>query len=249
MMYYYIHIEYPDFGRREKLFKLKINKWYSLFASLFYLIYVFITYTYEGAGFIEYVNLGVNSGIVLLISIWLVSKSVVNDTSTFIILFALILYLFVLQSLVTYINVPYYVTQEFIGEFYVNVERINLIPFKTICSNLFGGVVAPVTIIQTVGNLLLLLPLAFGLLSLQIINNKNKVGIIIFLTTVLIELYQLFDNFIASGFMYSEGGSRAVDIDDIILNTIGGLMGIVLFNIYKRVFTSQITNRKSFISN
>ncbi|HZH61006.1 MAG TPA: VanZ family protein [Metabacillus sp.] len=230
------------------MFNIKFNKWYSLLASLFYFIYAHKTHIYEGAGLLEYLNLVVNFGVVLLISIWLISKSDAEYILNFVILFVFVLYLFVLHSFVTYIDIPYYITQEYVGNPYVNMERINLIPFKTIYSNLFGGVVALVTIIQTIGNLLLLLPLAFALLSLQILNNKYKVGLVIFLTTVLIEMYQLLGNFIVSGYMYSEGGSRAIDIDDILLNTMGGLIGIVLFIIYKRLFFNQVLDRKSFTS-
>lgn len=226
------------------MFNIKFNKWYSLLASLFYFIYAYKTHIYEGAGILEYLNLMVNFGVVLLISIWLISKSEVENISNFVILFVFVLYLFVLHSFVTYIDISYFIKQEYVGNPYVNMERINLTPFKTIYGNLFGGFVAPVTIMQTVGNSLLLLPLAFALLSLQIINNKYKVLLVIFLTTVFIETYQLLHNFSVSGYLYSEGGSRAIDIDDILLNTMGGFIGIVLFIIYKRLF-SQVLDRKS----
>jgi glycopeptide antibiotics resistance protein len=240
--------KYSNFRRREKLINIKLNRWYSLLASLFYFIYAYKTHIYEGAGLLEYLNLVANFGIVLLISIWLISKSQVENILNFAILFVFVLYLFVLHSLVTYIDISYYITQEYVRNPYVNMERVNLIPFKTIYSNLFGVAVAPVTIIQTVGNALLLLPLAFALLSLQIINNKYKVLLFIFLTTVFIEMYQFLHNVSVSGYMYSEGGPRAIDIDDILLNTIGGLIGIVFFIIYKKLFFSQVLDRKSFTS-
>lgn len=91
-------------------------------------------------------------------------------------------------------------------------------------------------------------PLAFALLSLQIITNKYKVVLAIFLTTVFIEMYQLLANFSISGYVYSEGGTRAIDIDDILLNTMGGLIGIGLFIIYKKMFFSKELDRKSFTS-
>ncbi|PUB10642.1 VanZ like protein [Paenisporosarcina sp. OV554] len=223
-----------------------MNKWYCLLGALFYFIYAYRTYIYEGIQLLDFLNLVVNFGIVLLISIWLISKSEVKNILNFVILFVFVIYLFVLHSFVTYINIPDYITQEYIGNPYVNIERINFIPFKTIYSNLFGRVVAPVTIMQTVGNLFLLLPLAFALLSLKIINNKYKAIIVIFLTTVFIEMFQLLDNFIASGYKYSEGGQRAIDIDDILLNTLGGLIGIVLFFIYKKLFLCKVLDRKNF---
>lgn len=230
------------------MFNIKLNKWYSLFASLFYFIYTYKTHIYEGSGLLEYLNLLVNFGVVFLISIWLISKSEVKNILNFVILFLFVLYLFVLQSFVTYIDISYYITQEYVGNPYVNMERINLIPFHTISNNLFGVVVAPITIVQTFGNLLLLLPLAFAMLSLQIITNIYKVILAIFLTTVFIEMYQLLHNFSVSGYLYSEGGSRAIDIDDILLNTIGGLIGVLLFIIYKKLFFSKVLDTKGFTS-
>jgi glycopeptide antibiotics resistance protein len=47
-----------------------------------------------------------------------------------------------------------------------------------------------------------------------------------------IELYQLMDNFIVTGFKFGES-QRAVDIDDVILNTLGALIGILIFIVYK----------------
>lgn len=212
------------------------NKWYSLLASLIYFIYAYKTHIYEGAGFLDYLNLMMNFGIVLLIAIWLISKSKVEGIFNFVILCGMVLYLFVLHSFVTYIDISYFINQKYIGNPYVNMERVNLIPFKTIYNNLFDGVVSLVTILQTFGNLLLLLPLAFALLSLQILKNKYTVGLVIFFTTVFIEIYQLLNNFIISGYMYSEGGPRAIDIDDILLNTMGGFIGIMLYSLYKRFF-------------
>ncbi|WHY69604.1 VanZ family protein [Neobacillus sp. SuZ13] len=228
------------------MINIKLNKCYCLLGALFYFIYAYRTYIYEGVQLLDLLNLVVNFGIVLLISIWLISKSEVKNVLNLVILFVFVIYLFVLHSFVAYIDISYYITQEYVGNLYVNIERINFIPFKTIYSNLFGKVVAPVTIIQTVGNLFLLLPLAFALLFLQIINNKYKAVIVIFLTTVFIEMYQLLDNLITSGFKYSGGGQRAIDIDDVLLNTIGGLVGIALYFIYKKLFLGKALDKKNF---
>jgi glycopeptide antibiotics resistance protein len=44
--------------------------------------------------------------------------------------------------------------------------------------------------------------------------------------------------------LYSEGGHRAVDIDDVILNTAGGIVGVLIFIIYKKLILNKITNNK-----
>jgi len=190
---------------------------------------------FKGVSFLDYLNLIVNFGVIFVLSIWLINKSKVNNILEQLISFCFVLYMFVLHAFVTYVDISYYFIQEYVGNPYVNMDRINLIPFKTILSDLVR-IAAPVTIVQTLGNLLLLTPLAFALLSLGIIVNKYRVILALFLTTLLIETYQLLHNLTVSGYMYSEGGGRAVDIDDILLNTMGGLIGILFFVIYEKLF-------------
>ena len=216
---------------------MRVNKWFSLIAASFlYFIYSYKREIYVGAGFLDYLNLIVNFGIILVLAVWLIRKSAVNNIIEQIISFGFVLYLFVLHLFVTNIYIPYYFTQEYIGNPYINFDRINIVPFKTISNDLFGTVVAPVTVMQTLGNLFLLLPLAFSLLALQIVTKKRKVAMIVFFTTLFIETFQLVENLSVSGYLYSEGGGRAVDIDDLILNTLGGIIGIFLFTFYKKVF-------------
>ncbi|WP_060663514.1 VanZ family protein [Bacillus sp. CHD6a] len=225
------------------MLKHNFNKWYSLLAVLIYFIYAYNANIFERTA-LDYFDLIVNFGLMMLITVWIVSKSTVESILEFIILFSLILYLFVLHSYVTYVDISYYFNQEFIGNPFVSMEKINLIPFYTIYNDLFGTVVALVTIIQTIGNLFLLLPLAFALLSLGLLTNKYKVVLTIFFTSMCIEVFQFLVNFSVSGYLYSEGGYRAVDIDDVILNTAGGIVGVLIFIIYNQLVTNKITNNK-----
>ena len=214
---------------------IKFNKWYSLLAaSLFYFVYSCKGVMYDGAGFLDYLNLTVNFGVVFVLAVWLISKSTVDNIIEQIISFGFVLYLFILHSYVTYVYIPYYFTQEYIGTPYVNMERINLIPFRTIFNDLFGTVYAPVKVMQTTGNLLLLLPLAFSLLALQVLTKKKKVALIIVFTTLFIEIFQLIENFSVSGYLHSEGGTRAVDIDDLMLNSLSGIIGIYSLKFIKK---------------
>ena len=149
---------------------IKVNKWYSLFAaSLLYFIYSCKSVLFEGASFLDYLNLIVNFGIIFVLTIWLISKSTVTNIIEQFVSFFFVLYLFVLHSFVTYIYIPYYFTQKYLGEHFVHKDQMNLIPFKSIFSDLVL-IAAPVTIIQTLGNLLLLTPLAFAILTLGIID-------------------------------------------------------------------------------
>ncbi|WP_170289426.1 VanZ family protein [Metabacillus lacus] len=227
---------------------MKLNKWYSLLVSFIYFIYIYNTHIFEGASLLEYLNVLANFGAILLISSWLISKSVIENTLDFIILCGFILYLFILHSYVTYVDISYYFNQDYVGNPFVNIERINLIPFKTIYNDLLI-VVAPVTVIQTIGNIILLAPLAFALLSLKILTNKNKVIFTIILTTLFIEIFQFIQNFSVSGYLYSEGGHRAIDIDDILLNTLGGLIGVLVFILYNKTISNNTVNKKDVASN
>ncbi|MGP1909929.1 VanZ family protein [Metabacillus sp. JX24] len=226
---------------------LKLNKWFSLVVALIYFLYIYISF-FKGAMHLEYLDLVVNFLMVLILCVLMISKSTVENVLQLVILSGFILYLFVLHSYVSFVNITYYFTQEFVGNSYISMQQINLIPFKTIFNDLFGTVAAPVTIIQTAGNFLLLLPLSFALLALKIVTSKYKVAQTILVITILIETFQLFLNFTVSGYLYSGGGDRAIDIDDILLNTVGGLVGIMVFIIYKKVVSKYTvaTNTAKF---
>lgn len=219
--------------------KIKMNKWYGLLAaSLLYFIYSCKSVLFEGVSYLDYLNLLVNFGIIFVLSIWLISKSTVTNIIEQLVSFFYVLYLFVLHSFVTYVYIPYYFTQKYLGDHFVHTGQINLIPFNSIFSDLFI-IAAPVTIMQTLGNLLLLTPLAFAMLSLGIIESKYKVVLVTFLTTLFIETTQFLINYSVSGYEYGYEGPRAVDIDDLILNTTGGVIGILFFMIYKKILNKS----------
>ena len=174
---------------------IKVNKWYSLLAaSLLYFIYSCKSVLFEGVSYLDYLNLIVNFGVIFILSIWLISKSTVTNIKEQLISFFFVLYLFVLHSFVTYVYIPYYFTQKYLGDHFVHTGKINLIPFNSIFSDLFI-IAAPVTIMQTLGNLLLLTPLAFAMLSLGIIESKYKVVLVTFLTALFIETTQFLINY------------------------------------------------------
>lgn len=96
-------------------------------------------------------------------------------------------------------------------------EKINLVPFRTI-SSFFGthrGLDA--ALVNIAGNIIMFMPWGLGLVTLW---KKNQSVIRILLLSAvfpfLIEMYQLFIG-------------RSVDVDDFILNFIGGCMGAALY--------------------
>ena len=102
-------------------------------------------------------------------------------------------------------------------------ENINLVPFNTIKIYKFSQK-------QIWGNLLMLMPLGFYVPMLM----KSRVTYLrVFITALAastcIELLQLLTNF------------RSSDIDDIIMNTTGAVLGFVLFRILS---SPQLTREK-----
>ena len=100
-------------------------------------------------------------------------------------------------------------------------RRINLIPFSTMSEFLFGhnGDLKSSAFVNIVGNMLIFAPFGF---YLALFNKKDKIITVllsIFMVTVAAEIIQWS---LAIG---------VADIDDVILNTVGGFVGILIFKL------------------
>lgn len=103
---------------------------------------------------------------------------------------------------------------------------INFIPFRTIKSYIkYSGLFH--CLVNILGNVIIFIPI--GLLLPIILNRYKsffKIIIISFSISIIIEFIQFFIG-------------RSVDIDDIILNTIGGLLGYIVYTLlpkrYKKI--------------
>jgi len=95
----------------------------------------------------------------------------------------------------------------------------NLIPFRTTMEYASPGVSRSAVVINLLGNIAVFIP--YGL-YLQTLRKTKRVGtglLIVLGTSVLIELIQF------------ALGVGVCDIDDVILNGVGGLLGILLYQI------------------
>ncbi|XJZ27806.1 VanZ family protein [Bacillota bacterium Lsc_1132] len=106
---------------------------------------------------------------------------------------------------------------------------MNLIPFKTITVyliQLFNGKLSlSIVISNIIGNIILTLPIGV-LLPLNFKNiTFKKVFLIAFITPLIIESIQLFLHL-------SKLGTRSIDIDDVILNFLGTIMGYFIFHYF-----------------
>ena len=103
-----------------------------------------------------------------------------------------------------------------------NYGLSNFIPFKEMFRYPFGS---RLFIKNIIGNILLFLP--YGYFASDLLKSK-KVSLICFLTLIIsltIEFVQLYIG-------------RTFDIDDVILNTLGGSLGCYLYTIIEKIKTS-----------
>lgn len=117
-------------------------------------------------------------------------------------------------------------------KFYINyiplVETINMFRNDFLDIN--------IALHNVIGNILLFIPLGFGIPLF--FNKKNKLSKIIlygFTASLTIELIQLFTPY------------NTTDIDDVIFNTLGAVLGFIIFNIIYKIFKN--TKLGIFIKN
>ena len=109
------------------------------------------------------------------------------------------------------------------------IHEINLIPFRVIANTYreaFVNGVRSYFTINFLGNIMMFMP--FGFFVPLLWNRSNrKVVLSGCLTSVFIEICQLF--------LY-----RSTDIDDVILNTTGVILGLLAFHLLRRITKDRI---------
>jgi glycopeptide antibiotics resistance protein len=124
---------------------------------------------------------------------------------------------------------------------------INLIPFKQIVKEVKsvgtrydGDIAFHISLIlrNLLGNIILLLPFGFMCNILwHKINTVKKVTILALLVSLSIEFIQLV-------MIILHINKRVVDIDDVILNTVGFIIGYYLYRLYSLIITRIKKNNK-----
>ncbi|KGL43419.1 antibiotic resistance protein VanZ [Listeria newyorkensis] len=176
----------------------------------------------------ELINVILNGTILGACSIFIIWKATLRNTIDVIWLATFILYLFILHHLVTYISAGDILRSTYTGGFHIQQEMVNLVPFTTIENTVHQTLPTMPTIIQLLGNVLLLAPLTFFLLYFQITKRIGMTLLVALVVSTGIELVQFFQTTIITGFRgITLPENRSTDIDDIILNTLSGLLGIL----------------------
>lgn len=121
--------------------------------------------------------------------------------------------------------------------------NLNLLPFV----DFFNYNIYKISSIKILlGNFLLLIPLILYLCTTEVcIRNLKSCTIISFLVSILIELTQLITNIL------NISDYRIVDVNDLILNTLGGALGFYIFDeIYKGKLKEYIDSlSEDFVEN
>lgn len=121
----------------------------------------------------------------------------------------------------------------------IRMDEISLVPFAGIIGILQGGITTH-TIINILGNIIMFVPIGFLVpLLCAKIDSYKRIMIFGFGTSLLIELTQLFL-------------IRGTDIDDLMLNTIGAMLGYWIFIAFKKifsVFTEMVITESKIIQN
>ncbi len=101
-------------------------------------------------------------------------------------------------------------------------RSVNLVPFRTVIAQL-SPEAPPTAVAQIIGNVALLFP--FGVLAPAVFPGLRRLGslsIAAICVTAGIELLQLLQKVALIG-------SRSIDVDDVILNTAGALLGFLVW--------------------
>lgn len=120
-----------------------------------------------------------------------------------------------------------------------NYINYNIIPFHSILQTLRTNPSEKSILIQIMGNIILIMPITFyiSLVNNRIKNIGNTIALVLFIS-ILIELFQFIIGTIV-GYYY-----RIIDIDDIILNTFGGILGYLFAMLIKRAVPKHVSNIK-----
>jgi glycopeptide antibiotics resistance protein len=146
---------------------------------------------------------------------------------------------FLVNYTILYIPFSHFLFQSPIYTFKQMQLNFNFIPFHTIFFE-------STTMLHLVGNFVLLLPLGIYIPLLYNTKGISKITKWIFLVTLGIEIIQLLFSSIDS--IYNEFPYRkAFDIDDLLLNTLGGLVGFGLYKLLVSPLYSILNTKvKSF---
>ncbi|MET1247946.1 VanZ family protein [Sporolactobacillus sp. STCC-11] len=197
---------------------------FSVAIALFYLI-VILTEGFYRYTIIEYLATLINLIMFTLIFLFITRKIIIRGISQMLFFLAFQLYAWIAFFLLLGIDLH----QLWYGLVDRHFERnllfmINVIPFRTLVTQFSSFPTATYAIHQIVGNIIVLAPLSFFLLYFNRVKMR-RAFLVIFLYSLSIEILQ----FLSDVLFFQV---RAMDIDDVILNTSGAALGLLGYVFY-----------------
>ena len=118
----------------------------------------------------------------------------------------------------------------------------NYIPFKTISTTIYEGIkykAYGVIVYQLIGNVILFVPIGISLYFFSEENKTiNRILTVAFMVSISIEILQgMFNSFLQINY-------RSIDIDDVILNVLGGGIGCYIAKKIKMLIRKNAYNNK-----
>lgn len=145
----------------------------------------------------------------------------INNFKSIMLLLIFILYIVSIIYILIFKNGDSFIFFKYMNQksFQEKLSYAQLIPFSTIKDFIFNSPSYLIAIENLLGNILIFSPLGFLLpiIFSKKINNIAKIIIITFILSLTIEIIQLFT------------GLGFFDVDDLILNTLGGSLGYCLY--------------------
>lgn len=155
------------------------------------------------------------------ILLYLIFKNKFNKKNNLILL--LLFFIYILAVL--HITGTSTIYEMFLYDFDVNLQKINFTPLKYVNSYSTGFPL----------NILMFVPFGFFLPLIWGDNFKSLTILVYgFLFSLLIEISQLFNN-------------RATDIDDLIANTIGAVLGYIIYKTFVYIFNIKVSNKSKIL--
>jgi glycopeptide antibiotics resistance protein len=116
-----------------------------------------------------------------------------------------------------------------------NAKAVNITPFHSIIQTVKTNPSIELKLLQLIGNIVLILPITFYIpLVYNRVNNLKKALILSIIIAILIEMMQFVIGRVI-GYYY-----RIIDIDDIILNVFGGIVGYICMLPVKKIILKKI---------
>ncbi|MFT8309896.1 MAG: VanZ family protein [Sporolactobacillus sp.] len=203
---------------------IRVTGLFSVAIALFYLI-VILTEGFYRYTIIEYLATLFNLIMFTLTFLVITRKIIIRGISQMLFFLAFQLYTWIAFLLLLGIDVQ----QLWFGWVDRHFERnllfmINVIPFRTLVTQFSGFPSADIATHQIIGNIIVLAPFCFFLLYFGRITFKSAFPLM-FVYSLSIEALQFL-----SDLLFFQ--ARAMDIDDVILNTSGASLGILAYVFY-----------------